>query len=76
MKIRYKNVSLTVSTNDDGDIRYIHPISGQPCETLEQAFAGWSEQDESLNEQWDELKELVASGACDEHIRDDVDYIA
>ena len=76
MKITLKSVSLRVEMDKDEGVRYYHPLTNQACECPEQCFHGWSEQDESDNQEWTELLELIQSGACDEHIRDDVDYNA
>ena len=51
---------LIVTKYSDGsfieEILFRHPITGQWEETIDQAYSGWSEQDEESNAKWDELK--------------------
>lgn len=44
---------------DEGDIYFIHPMTGNKCELLEQCFSGWAEQEEEKNIQWILLKRRI-----------------
>jgi hypothetical protein len=56
---KYKDVQLELKFDESENVYYRNPTSGQWNETIDQAYAGWSEQDEDLNQQWDELKKCV-----------------
>jgi hypothetical protein len=74
MKVKKGTVEMTIIMDDDGDIRYYHPLTNQACETLSQCFAGWSEQSEADSKEWSDLAALINSGDIDQYIEDDVDY--
>jgi len=58
MKVKWKEVELDVFMEDE-NLVWIHPLTGQHCSDIDQALAGWSERDDNLNRQWDELRNLV-----------------
>lgn len=58
---KYKEVSLELKLDEDEVIYYRNPTNYQWCETIEGAYEGWSEQDEVINQQWDELKECITN---------------
>ena len=44
---------------DDGEIFYRHVLTNEKCESLQQIFAGWSEQKDEKSVKWDDLENLV-----------------
>lgn len=56
---KYKNVSLELKLDKEDVVFFRDPMSGGWYETVVAAFAGWSEQDDELNQQWDELKKCL-----------------
>ena len=41
------------------ELKYEHIMTAQECELIEQIFAGWSEQDEEENKEWEELERRI-----------------
>lgn len=58
---KYEDVELELKLDEDEMVYYRNPTSGQWSETIEQAYAGWSEQSKELNKQWDELKKNIVN---------------
>ncbi|WP_300857228.1 hypothetical protein [uncultured Clostridium sp.] len=62
---------------DEGEIFFLHVLTGSQCETIEQVFQGWSEQNKEAQEQWEKLENFIeddrdlAQKICD---LDEVDY--
>jgi hypothetical protein len=73
MKVICGNCELEIVI-EDGDVKYIHPLTNQKYESIEGVFQGWSEQDEEANKRWDTIIETLATGQVDEHISQDADY--
>lgn len=61
------------SDNGEGELQYIHPITGQKCQHPEQALQGWSEQSGAENMEWSKLIECISKD--DELIRKIADGI-
>ena len=63
----YENTSGEVI--GDVDTYFLHILTGSRCETVEDCFAGWSEQDEKSAEEWETLCERIENlGNIDEYI--------
>lgn len=44
---------------DEGDVFFIHPMTGSQCDTLDLCFVGWSEFDEESKNQWNNLRKQI-----------------
>ena len=61
-QVVYKGASLQLIGIYDGEeetLIYIHPITSQPMQSIEQCFTGWSEMSEEENEEWRKLINFV-----------------
>jgi hypothetical protein len=59
---------------DEGETFYIHPMTGEQCQTIDQCFQGWSEQDEESNNNWNTLRELIKEdNDKEQYFADEVD---
>jgi hypothetical protein len=61
--LTHKSVSINVNwafeeNEENGKLTFQNPMSGS-YGTLDQAFFGWSEQDDELNTEWGELAEFA-----------------
>ena len=60
----YKNASIGtvvefIGNDEDGDLYFFHPLTNAKCESLDQCFSGWSEQDLEIEEEWEKLSEFI-----------------
>ncbi len=44
---------------DEGETFFIHVLTGSECETIDQVFQGWSEQNKEAQEQWEKLENFI-----------------
>lgn len=54
----YGSAKITIIARFEEDyeeIRFIHPLTGQECESYQQAMQGWSEQSEEDSAEWTAL---------------------
>lgn len=49
---------------DEGETFFLHVLTGSECQTVDQIFQGWGEQDKELQEQWEILKNFIKND-CD-----------
>lgn len=74
---KYKTAKIDIMAEFDDDcdnieIYYFHPLTNQKCESIDQCFSGWSEQNNEENKNWDILKNKLENFneletfACDE----------
>ena len=75
MKIIYKTAQIEAITKGD-DLYFIHPLTNQQCEHIEQCLTGWSEQDTLEQSNLELLLALTEFYLSDieNYIYDDVDY--
>ena len=63
-KVVYKGATLQligVYDREEETLSYIHPITNQKQQNIEQCFAGWSEENEEENIEWKQLTDFVKS---------------
>ncbi len=62
---------------DDGETFFLHVLTNSQCQTIEQVFQGWSEQDKESQEQWEKLENFIKND-CDLYQKiwdlDTIDY--
>lgn len=62
---------------DEGETFFIHVLTGSQCQTVEQVFQGWGEQDKESQEQWEKLENFIKND-CDLKLKifdlDTIDY--
>jgi len=76
MKITDKKTMNTMEIlKSDCKNIYIHPITNEHCQTIGQALSGFSESSRAENLSWDMIHKIVESGAVDDYLNDDADYI-
>ena len=73
-----QKINIHQEFNDDGSISeeyYYHPLTHSHCESIDEYFSGWREQDEESNSGWNRIVDAIKNNeVCREYIYDGDDY--
>ena len=61
LKNETESVTLQILIDNERNVYFLHPLTNQFCESVEQCFYGWSEQDDTINDLWCNLKKFIYS---------------
>lgn len=73
LNIKGYGCSLKVRYLDENNIKYLHPLTNALCDDLRGVLAGFSEQNNTLNESWEKLIQSISNLAEDIGIEEYID---